>query len=70
MDARRLTGIVIRRGNAFLVGVVYGSRELRWSASPWDAWITRRREQARAVCGAVGGEMVLFNPATGQRKPM
>ena len=68
MDIRKLTGLIIRRGNEYLVGTILYSTDLRWSKSPWDAWITRDRTAAERVAGRVGGEIVLFNPAAGQMR--
>ena len=66
MNVREKTGIIIQKGNEYLVGVVVGTKILRWSISPWDAWITRRRDKAFMVADRVGGERVLFNPVAGQ----
>lgn len=68
MDIRRKTCIIIRKDGAFLVGTILFSTDLRWSTSPYDAWMTRKREDAERVAGAVGGEMVLFNPIVKQMK--
>ena len=66
MDIRRMTGLIVQRGADYLVGTILYSTDLRWSGSPWDAWITRDREQARRVAERVGGELMLFNPVAGQ----
>lgn len=70
MDIRRETCIIIRRGPEFLVGTILYSTDLRWSTSPYDAWMTRSREDAERVAGAVGGVMVLFNPIVKQMKEL
>lgn len=70
MDIRLKTGIIIRRGNEWLVGTILSSNELRWSRSPWDAWITRSREDAENVARAIGGDMWLFNPVAGKLKEL
>ena len=67
-DIRRKTGLIIRKGNEFLVGTICYSKDLRWSISPWDAWATRNRVMAQLVAGRVGGEILLFNPVAGQMK--
>lgn len=67
-DIRRKTGLIIRKGNLFLVGTILYSTDLRWSASPYDAWITRNVEAARRVADKVGGEIWLFNPPAGQKR--
>ena len=68
MDIRRATCIIIRKDGEFLVGTILWSTDMRWSTSPYDAWSTRRKEDAERVAGAVGGEMVLFNPIVRQMK--
>ena len=66
MDIRRATCIIIRKDGQFLVGTILYSTDLRWSGSPYDAWRTRRKEDAARVARKVGGEMVLFNPIAKQ----
>jgi hypothetical protein len=68
MDIRRQTSLIIRKNGEYLVGRVIYSEELRWSGSPWDAWRTRIRAKARSVRDKVGGEIMLWNPVTGQMK--
>jgi hypothetical protein len=70
MDIRTKTGIIIEKGGEYLVGTILFSTDLRWSASPWDAWITRRKDQALMVAEKVGGRRVLFNPVAGQLRKM
>lgn len=67
-DIRAQTCIIIRRNGEFLVGTICYSTDLRWSASAYDAWRTRDREQAAEVARKTGGVMVLFNPVTGERR--
>ena len=69
-EIKRKTGIIIRRDGKYLVGTILYSTDLRWSWSPYDAWITRRIADARLVAGATGGEMVLFNPILNRMKEM
>ena len=66
MDIRLMTGLIVRRGTAYLVGTILYSTDLRWSDSPWDAWMTRDRKEAGRVARRVGGELMLFNPVAGQ----
>ena len=66
MDLRLYTCIIIRKNGEYLVGRVFGSRELRWSISPFDAWRTRDREKARIVVRKTGGITILFNPVIGK----
>lgn len=66
MNIRQKTGIIIQKDNEYLVAVIVGTKELRWSLSPWDAWITREREAALSVAEIVGGKQMLFNPVAGQ----
>lgn len=65
-DIRLKTGLIIKRGPVYLVGRIMGTSELKWSSSPWDAWITRDRDEAEAVARATGGDLWLFNPVAGQ----
>ena len=68
MDIRTKTCIIIRKNGEYLVGTIMYSTDLRWSISPYDAWRTRRKEDAERVARKVGGEMVLFNPIVNQMK--
>ena len=68
MDIRRATCIIIRKDGEYLVGTICYSTDLRWSWSTYDAWRTRRKEDAERVARKVGGEMVLFNPIARQMK--
>ena len=67
-DIRKQTCLIIRKDGAYLVGTILYSTDLRWSSSPYDAWMTRRKEDAERVAGAVGGELVLFNPVAKQMR--
>ena len=66
MDVREKTVLIIKRGDEYLVGVICFSTELRSSKSKFDAWTTRRREDAERVAGTVGGTVMLFNPIVNQ----
>ena len=66
MNIREKTGIIIQKGNEYLVGLVLGGPELRWSLSPWDAWGPRDMEKARKIARRTGGDLWLFNPVAGQ----
>ena len=66
MEIRQKTCLIIGRGNEYLVGCIFGSADLRWSISPWDAWMTRDRAAAEAVAGKVDGTVMLFNPISKQ----
>ena len=70
MDIRTKTCIIIRKDGEYLVGTILYSTDLRWSGSPYDAWRTRRKEDAKRVARKVDGEMVLFNPIVKQMKVM
>ena len=65
-DIRRATGLIIKRGNEYLVGRILGTSDLKWSISPWDAWRTREWEAAENVARATGGDIWLFNPIAAQ----
>ena len=67
-EIRKKTGLIIRKGSEYLVRTILFSTYLRWSVSPWDAWITRKRDHALMVAEKVGGRRVLFNPVAGQIK--
>ena len=60
--------MIIRKDGMYLVGRILYSEDLRWSDSPWDAWSTRIRAEARSIQEKVGGEIVLWNPVAGQLK--
>ena len=66
MDVREKTVLIIRKGDEYLVGTICFSTELRWSKSKYDAWATRRREDAERVAGMVKGTVMLFNPIVNQ----
>lgn len=68
MDIRKETCIIIRRDGLYLQGKQWLSNELLWTWSIYDAWRTRRKCDAERVAGAVGGEMVLFNPIVNQKR--
>lgn len=63
VDLRSLTVLVVKKGNEYLVGM---GCVLRWSVSVYDAWQTRKMEDARKVARKVGGTVMLFNPAVNQ----
>lgn len=69
-DIREATGIIIGRNNEYLVCVDVATGRLRWSNSPYDAWITRKREHAFKVAYKVKGTRFLFNPIAGQIRKM
>lgn len=62
---KQATVLIIRRGNEYLIARIFGSRDLRWGISPYDAWSTRRPADAKKVQAKTGGEIMLFNPVTG-----
>lgn len=66
MEIREATRLVIKRGNEYLVGLIIGGPELRWSLSAYDAWWTRNPEEAQMVAKKTGGDVWLFNPVAGQ----
>lgn len=61
-------GLIVRKDHEYLVGTIMDSTDLRWSRSPWDAWRTRDWHDARQVADIVGGELVTFNPITGDTR--
>ena len=68
MDIRKETFIIILKDGYYLQGRKWLSSELLWTVNAYDAWRTRRKDDAERVAGAVGGEMVLFNPIVNQKK--
>lgn len=70
MDIRLKTGIIIEKDGEYLVAVDIFRSSLVWSDSPWDAWITRRKDDALKVAERVGGTRMLFNPVAGQLRKM
>ena len=68
VDIRRKTCLIIRRNGEYLVGRILGSRDLRWSGSPYDAWSTRDKETAEEKAKQTGGIVMLFNPIVGKMK--
>lgn len=66
MDCRAFTNLVIHKDGEFLVGCMLGTKVLRWSNSPYDAWMTRNRQFAAIVAEKVDGDIYLFNPVVGQ----
>lgn len=69
-DYKKKTGLIIRKDGQYLVGTILYSTDLRWSWSPYDAWITRSWKKARMVARKVGGKIVMFNPAIRQMKEL
>ena len=63
---KKATVLIVKRGAEFLVARIPYSQEYRWSASAYDAWQTRDKEDAKDVAKRVGGDLWLFNPPTGQ----
>ena len=70
MDIRLYTGIIIKKGNEYLVGYNRFLNTLSCSTSPWDAWRTRRKDLAYIVAHKVGGTGYLFNPVAKQVREM
>ena len=70
MNIRERTCIVVKRGPDYLVGRILGSRQLRWSIYPYDAWCTRKKEEAEFWARRTGGDLWLFNPVNGQLREM
>lgn len=70
MDIRNYTGIIIEKNGEFLIGYCVITNALRWSNSPYDAWITRKRDKAFVVADKVQGTRYLFNPIAAQLRKM
>ena len=67
-DIRKKTCCIIRKHGEYLVGYIVFTDELRWSASPYDAWKTRKKENAEEVARRTGGIVMLWNPVVRQMK--
>ncbi len=65
-DIRKKICCIVRKNGEYLVGYVLWSEDLRWSASPYDAWKTRRKEKAEDVARRTGGIVMLWNPVVRQ----
>lgn len=61
------TGFLVRIGCYYLVAVV-SKKVMRWSTSPWDAYLIKDETAARDVAEVVSGHIVSFNPITGEVK--
>ena len=70
MNIREKTCLIIRRGMEYYVGPILYSEKDKWSTSPFDAWNTRDREEARETAEELGGELWLFNPIACRLKKM
>lgn len=70
MDVRMKTCLIVKKGNEFVVCRQVGTGNIRWTTSPWEAWNTRIRANARSVAEKVGGEVFLFNPVVGHIRKM
>lgn len=70
MNIRECTGIIIEKDGEYLVGYNIVLQCLRWSNSPYDAWITRKRDKALMVANRVNGNRMLFNPVAYQIRRM
>ena len=67
-DIRKKTCCIVKKHGEYLVGYIVFTDEIRWSASPYDAWKTRKREKAEEVARRTGGIVMLFNPVVNQMK--
>jgi hypothetical protein len=52
----------------YLQGYIMYTDQLRWSDSPWDAWKTRIRAEARSVQMKTGGTIMLWNTIVGKMR--
>lgn len=64
-DIRLYTSLIIRKDSKYLICVSPVSGLPEWRSSPWDAWRTRIRANARSVADKTGGQIYLFNPVVG-----
>lgn len=63
---RRKTCLVIRRNGEYLVALSSMVKAPKWSENVYDAWQTRRIEDAQKVASKMGGTIWMFNPVVGQ----
>ena len=70
MDIRLYTGIIIEKDGLYLRGKEMLTDELKWTASPYEAWRTRRKDKAYIVAHRVSGRRMLFNPVVNQLREM
>ena len=70
MDIRLCTAIIIEKNGQFLAGFDVVNRVWKWRDSPFDAWKTRRKNKALAICNKVDGKQFLFNSVVGQLREM
>lgn len=68
VDIRTKTMLVIRKDGRYLMTFSGIYKRIVWTASPWEAWQTRRLDHACMVRDKVGGTLVLFNPIVGKTK--
>ena len=67
IEAKDYEGLIVCRGNEYLVALPYTDTLcLRWSTSPYDSYLMKRRSTAQKVARRVGGDVCLFNPVTGE----
>ena len=60
-------GWVIRYGKVFLVAVAYEDTKMcRFSESPYNAAMFMDMNDAIGIAGRTGGEVVRFNPVSGE----
>lgn len=63
-DIRKYDRYIIRCRKNYLFGVSMGGK-LDIRPSPWDAWSTKKIQDARMIAARIGGKVVRFNPAEG-----
>jgi len=63
INIRKYDSYIVRCRNMYLFGVDRGKLDLR--PYYYDAWRTRRVQDARRVAARIGGKVVRFNPAEG-----
>lgn len=67
MDIRLYTHCIVTRYDKYLQCRNMVTGKLVWSNSPWDAWMTRKLNNAYRVAHRIGGSVMLFNPVSGEK---
>ena len=69
MSAEEFSKWIVKRAGEYLSAVVvsrWGEVQfVRWRKSAYDAWMTDDKETAEDIAGKFMGEIVRFNPITG-----
>lgn len=59
---KKATCLIIRKNSEYFVGTILYSTDLRWSTSPYDAWMTKNVKIAEEAARRLGGIVMVWNP--------